>query len=67
MCNRSAIASYKSEKSPSALIAYLQAFSSPLSDLAKRYKKHAVGLTCEERAFFTLCEILVSSLGDYTS
>jgi hypothetical protein len=67
MRHRSALASYKSEKSPLALIAYLQAFASPLFDLAKRYKKHSVGLTCEEIAFFALCEMLASNLGDYTS
>lgn len=60
---RSAVSNFKSNASdPTTLISYITVYSKPLSSLAKRAKVGLAELTCEDLAFFSLCDVLVAKL-----
>ncbi|KAL8287505.1 hypothetical protein RQP46_003363 [Phenoliferia psychrophenolica] len=64
---QSSVIVYTGDKLTAPLEAYLAAFESPLAALAKRAKKAPGPVAPDELAFFALCDVLSSSLGDFAS
>lgn len=62
---RSSVIVYAGDKVTAPLEAYLSAFDAPLGSLAKRAKKGPGPLSSSELAFFALCDILSTTLGDF--
>jgi len=65
---RTSLSTFSDSKSPTELLAFLEAFGEkPLADLSKRTKKDATlseGLTCEESAYVLLLELFAINLGE---
>jgi len=65
---RNSLSTFSDSKSPTELLAFLEAFGEkPLGNLSKRAKKDVTlseGLTCEESAYVLLLELFAINLSE---